>query len=160
MKDFFGFVNKLDDYFLNFSVALMGLVLFIQIVMRYVFNHPLIWSEELARYLFIWMAFIGIGYGIKYDLHIKMEAFLAIFPQTAQQVVVIITEVVTIIFMGIILIPGLQFAIHTGHVPSSAMGIPMYWVYSAFPVGMMLGMLRMTISVIRQCKALGKKEVA
>lgn len=158
MKDFFVFVNKLDDYFLNFSVALMGVVLFIQIVMRYIFNHPLIWSEELARYLFIWMAFIGIGYGVKYDLHIKMEAFLAIFPKKVQKVVVIITEVVAIIFMGLVLVPGFQFAIHTGHVPSSAMGIPMYWIYFAFPVGILLGMLRMVISVLQQCTALGKKE--
>lgn len=158
MKGFFAFVNKLDDYFLNFSVALMGLVLFLQIVMRYIFNNPLIWSEEMARYLFIWMAFIGVGYGIKYDLHIKMEAFLAIFPPKVQKVVIILTEVVTVVFMGIVLIPGIQFAIHTGHVPSSAMGIPMYWVYFAFPVGLILGMIRMTISVIQQCAALGKKE--
>lgn len=158
MKDIFVFVNKLDDYFLNFSVALMGLVLFIQIVMRYVFNHPLIWSEEMARYLFIWMAFIGVGYGIKYDLHIKMEAFLTIFPKKVQQVIIILTEVVAIIFMGIVLLPSIQFAIHTGHVPSSAMGIKMYWVYSAFPVGLILGMLRMSISVIGQCAALREKE--
>lgn len=157
MKDFIMFVNKLDDYFLNFSVALMGLVLFIQIVMRYIFNQPLIWSEELARYLFIWMAFIGIGYGVKYDLHIKMEAFLQIFPPKVQQVVVIITEVVAILFLGLVLIPGVQFAIHTGHVPSSAMGIPMYWVYFAFPVGLILGMLRMMISVVQQFSALRKK---
>ena len=157
MKGFFCFVNKLDDYFLNFSVALMGLVLFLQIVMRYIFNSPLIWSEELARYLFIWMAFIGVGYGIKYDLHIKMEAFLAIFPSNVQKVIIILTEVVTIVFMGIVLMPGIQFAIHTGHVPSSAMGIPMYLVYFAFPVGMILGMIRMVVSVIRQCAALGKK---
>lgn len=158
MKDLLGFVNKLDDYFLNFSVALMGLVLFIQIVMRYVFNHPLIWSEEMARYLFIWMAFIGVGYGIKYDLHIKMEAFLAIFPSKVQKVVIVLTEIVAIVFMGLVLVPSIQFAVHTGHVPSSAMGIPMYWVYSAFPVGLILGMIRMTISVISQCKALGKGE--
>ena len=158
MKDLFVFVNKLDDYFLNFSVALMGLVLFIQIVMRYIFDHPLIWSEEMARYLFIWMAFIGVGYGVKYDLHIKMEAFLNIFPPKVQQISLIITDIVAIVFLGIILIPSIQFVVYTGHVPSSAMGIPMYWVYSAFPVGLILGMLRMTIALIQTCTALMKKE--
>lgn len=158
MKGLLVFLNKMDDYFLNFSVALMGLVLFLQIVMRYVFNHPLIWSEEMARYLFIWMAFIGVGYGVKYDLHIKMEAFLALFSKKVQQVVIILTEVVAIIFMGLVLFPSIQFAIHTGHVPSSAMGIQMYWVYSAFPVGLILGMLRLSISVIAQCAALREKE--
>lgn len=157
MKNLLVFVNKLDDYFLNFSVALMGLVLFVQIVMRYIFNHPLIWSEEMARYLFIWMAFIGIGYGVKYDLHIKMEAFLAIFPQKVQQGVVIVTEIVALVFLGIVLVPSIQFAVHTGHVPSSAMGIPMYWVYSAFPVGLILGMVRMMISVFCQINALREK---
>jgi TRAP-type C4-dicarboxylate transport system permease small subunit len=86
-----------------------------------------------------------------------MEAFLAIFPKKVQQVLIIFTEIVTIVFMGVVLVPGIQFAIHTGHVPSSAMGIPMYWVYFAFPVGMTLGMLRMTISVVQQCAALRKK---
>ena len=47
----------------------------LQVFMRYVLNMPLIWSEEFARYLFVWVAFIGAGYGVRRGIHISMEYF-------------------------------------------------------------------------------------
>lgn len=55
----------LDDnaelYLCVFLMSFMTLVTFIQVVMRKVFNNSLSWSEELARYVFIWLIYIGIS---------------------------------------------------------------------------------------------------
>jgi TRAP-type C4-dicarboxylate transport system permease small subunit len=58
-------LNKIEEGFIMVCFAIMALVLALQIFMRYVMNMPLIWSEELARYIFVWATFIGAGYGVR-----------------------------------------------------------------------------------------------
>lgn len=51
--------NKLNEWFIIFLMSAMCLDLLGQVIMRYVFQHPLTWSEELARYIFVWIALLG-----------------------------------------------------------------------------------------------------
>jgi len=60
-------------------------------------RNSLVWSEELARYLFIWLIYIGISYGAKIMKHIKIEAALGLFPKKVRPVIVIIGD---ILFLG------------------------------------------------------------
>lgn len=59
----------LDNYLeLTVSVFLMSLMtvlIFLQVIMRYVMHNSLSWSEELARYTFVWLIYIAISYGSK-----------------------------------------------------------------------------------------------
>ena len=65
MKRLISGLHKLEEYSLILCLAVMGIVLFVQIIMRTFFSAPLKWAEELARYLQIWITFLGIGYGIR-----------------------------------------------------------------------------------------------
>ena len=51
--------NKLNEYFIIGLMAAMCLVLLAQVISRYLFGKPLTWSEELARYMFVWLALLG-----------------------------------------------------------------------------------------------------
>ena len=51
--------NKIEEYFLVYSLILMVALVFIQVIMRYIFNNSLSWSEELVRYIFIWQIWLG-----------------------------------------------------------------------------------------------------
>ena len=53
------------DWFLSLVMTVMLVVVTLQVWYRFVLNDPLAWSEELARYLFVWSSFIGsaVGYG-------------------------------------------------------------------------------------------------
>ncbi|MCD8242024.1 MAG: TRAP transporter small permease [Lachnospiraceae bacterium] len=77
-------------------------VLFIQVVMRYVFNNSLSWSEELARYIFIWMVFIGISYGAKQMKHLKIDVFLSIFLKKVRPYLVILADVIVLILSVVV----------------------------------------------------------
>ena len=57
--------DNIELYICVFLMSFMTLLVFVQVVMRYVFNNSLSWSEELARYTFIWLIYIGISYGCK-----------------------------------------------------------------------------------------------
>lgn len=63
-----------------FSVV-MVVVIAMQVFMRYVMDNSLSWSEELARFCFIWLVYIGISYGVKKQRHIKVDAMLILFKQ-------------------------------------------------------------------------------
>ena len=79
------FLKLLDQYFEEVIVIiLLGTMTFLvglQVIMRYVMQDSLSWSEELARYVFIWMVNIGISYGVKKNRHISIDFLNTILPE-------------------------------------------------------------------------------
>lgn len=65
--------NRIEYYALIIALAVMVAVIFAQVVMRYVFNNSLSWSEEFARYLFVWFSWIGVSAGVKDKDHLKVD---------------------------------------------------------------------------------------
>ena len=126
-------------------LALMSIIIVLQVFFRYVLNNSLSWSEELARYLFIWMIYVGISYGVKLDKHICVDAVYTFMPKGIKRGYAIVAYVlflifaVAIIYYGILVV-GMQ--ITSGQV-SPAMGLPMQYVYVAPVVGMILTVIRL-----------------
>ena len=126
-------------------LALMSIIIVLQVFFRYVLNNSLSWSEELARYLFIWMIYVGISYGVKLDKHICVDAVYTFMPKGIKRGYAIVAYVlflifaVAIIYYGILVV-GMQ--ISSGQV-SPAMGLPMQYVYVAPVVGMILTVIRL-----------------
>jgi TRAP-type C4-dicarboxylate transport system permease small subunit len=126
----------------------MGIVLTAQIVMRYVFNNSLVWSEELARYIYVWICFLGLSLGIMEGDHIRLEALVNRFTPSTQRVIEIFTSLVAFGFFALLIPSGFQFAMALNPVPSSAMGIPMSWVTFSVPVGLLLGEIALAAKII------------
>ena len=82
----------------------MTLLIFIQVIMRYIFNNSLSWSEELARYFFIWLIYFGISYGAKIRKHLKIEAFLFFFPKKLRVYVEILGDTLFLAFSVFVII--------------------------------------------------------
>ena len=126
-------------------LALMSIIIVLQVFFRYVLNNSLSWSEELARYLFIWMIYVGISYGVKMDKHICVDAVYTFMTKSIKRGYAIVAYVlflifaVAIIYYGILVV-GMQ--ISSGQV-SPAMGLPMQYVYAAPVVGMVLTVVRL-----------------
>ena len=138
----------LDEYLeMGIGVALIlviAVVLSIQVFMRYVMDASLSWSEELARYLFIWLIYIGISYGAKVMRHIKIDAGLYLFPKAFRPVVVIIGDLVFLAFCGIVIFYSYTLVLRQIMIDqhSPAMNIPMWMVYAAPMVGFALTAIR------------------
>ena len=159
--------DKLEMSICIVLMSTMSILLAIQVFMRYVIGDSLSWSEELARYIFIWLIYLGISYGAKIMKHIKIEAALALFPMAMRPYVVILGDA---IFMGFAL-----FICYTGYgivkkqmmlgQTSPAMGIPMWVVYAAPVVGFGLTAIRQLQTIIHRFRELrgdegNKEEVA
>ncbi|WZL72522.1 TRAP transporter small permease [Clostridiaceae bacterium 35-E11] len=137
MKKILGYYDKLEEYLLVSSLVVTVCLIFAQVVMRYVFNSSLSWSEELARYIFIWQIWLGASLGIRERKHIRVELIYGFFKNKVQQHVIdILATIIWIGFCIFLAVGGTQLTldlIQKGSV-SSAMRIPMYLIYVSLPV--------------------------
>lgn len=146
-------LHWLDHYLEEcICVALMSamtIMIFIQVVMRYIFSASLSWSEELARYFFVWLIYIGTSYGCKHLQHIKIDAALGLFPKKLRPYIILLGDFLILAFATYILLTGTQLVnlqIIYGKV-SSAMQIPMAAVDLAPVAGFGLVIIRQIQSI-------------
>jgi TRAP-type C4-dicarboxylate transport system permease small subunit len=67
--------DNFEEIICGLLLGIMLLILTYQVVLRFIFNSSNAWSEELARYLFIWFIFIGASYAAQKTAHIKRCTF-------------------------------------------------------------------------------------
>ncbi|QOX65983.1 TRAP transporter small permease [Anoxybacterium hadale] len=135
-------------------MSLMTIIIFIQVIMRYVMANSLVWSEELARYLFIWLIYMGISYGAKIMKHIKIEAALGMFPKKIRPLVVILGDVLFLgfsIFIAYTAFTVVQKQLVLGQT-SPAMQMPMWVIYAAPMVGFSLTAIRQIQTILFRVK--------
>ena len=132
------------DWFEKTAVtALLGtmiLVVFLQVIFRFVVKGSLPWSEELARYVMVWAVFIGASMGAKSGAHIGVEAFVKLFSRRWRKPLVVVSAFFSVLFCSVVfyLSAKVVFNILKAGQVSPAMEIPMYWAYAAVPVGILL----------------------
>lgn len=137
--------NHLEEIFMVFLLSLMSILIGAQVFMRYVMNDSLTWSEELARYAFIWATYIGVACGVKRNAHICVEAVTTKLPRLYQRYAAIVAHLLFILFAIMVMKEGyaLTLRILSFGQTSSALGIPMGWVYLAPTVGFGLVIIRL-----------------
>lgn len=147
--------NHLEEIFMVFLLSLMSVLIGAQVFMRYVMNDSLTWSEELARYAFIWATYIGVACGVKRNAHICVEAIATKLPALYQRYAAILAHLLFIVFALMVVKEGyaLTLRILSFGQTSSAMGIPMGWVYLAPTVGFGLVILRLLQRIVIEVKA-------
>jgi TRAP-type C4-dicarboxylate transport system permease small subunit len=143
-------------------MSFMTMILFIQVIMRYVFSNSLTWSEELARYMFIWLIYLCISHAAKQMKHIKIEAALFIFPRRIRPLIEIAGDLLLLAFAIFIVIRGSVMMKFQGIVKSPAMGINMSLIYAAPVVGFALTVIRqiqvIVFRVVKIVKLAGEAE--
>ncbi len=143
------FLNNFEEYFVVWTMAIMTILVFIQVMMRYLFNNSLSWSEELARFIFLWLSWIGASYAVKERSHFRVEMFANMVKGKNRKSFEILVLFVWFIFSVVMTYYGTQlilFLSETGQ-NSAAMEIPMSWAYASVPVGCGLMSIRLIIEI-------------
>jgi TRAP-type C4-dicarboxylate transport system permease small subunit len=131
--------------FVAAMLMLMTLFIFYQIIMRYVFNSAPSWTEEAARYLFIWSSFIAAGMGVREHVHIGIDAVVNVLPLPLRRLTQYVVALI-IFALGVFLTwYGWKVVGITYTQMSPAMGFPIGIVYSAAPC---MGMLMILFSIV------------
>ena len=105
-----------------------------QVVLRYIFNNPLTWSEELARYLFIWCAFLGWLVASRRHSHLAMTFVVDRLPRSVQTVMGVLIQAATLWFAWLLGSRGLQLVRNNWDVENVAVPFNLGVVYLIEPI--------------------------
>lgn len=148
--------QKLEEWFLVATMVVMVVLIFTQVITRYIFESSLSWSEEFARYVHIWQIWIGASFAIRKKEHIKVEAFKNLLNEKGRKIVELISLLLWFglaVFLAIAGTDLITTMFSRGQF-SPAMQMPMWVLYSAIPLGGLL----MSIRLIQQIYFLFKPE--
>jgi TRAP-type C4-dicarboxylate transport system permease small subunit len=141
-------LNRAVDACVMSLMAVLAVVLFLAVITRYMFNFPLAWSEEVSRYAFVWLSFLGAELCFRANMHIGVDLLVRLFPLRVQQIVWRGGQALAAILLIGLLIAGINMTALTYDQLSPALGIPMSFVYLAVPVGAALMCLELVIQVV------------
>lgn len=140
-------LNKITEKVVAVLLAAMAIVVFLQVIFRYVFHASLPWSEELSRYILVWLTFLSASIAVRRNAHIGVEAVVNFLPLKAKKAVKSIAYLLTFILFIILIYYGGKVVQITMHQMSPAMRIPMGYMYAAVLVGACLMTLHLFVRI-------------
>jgi TRAP-type C4-dicarboxylate transport system permease small subunit len=159
VNSFLRILTKLDDTLakgeaavLIAMVAVMTVVVFLQVVYRYVLTQPLHWSEELARYLFVWLSILGATLGLQKRGHFGLDVFFRMFSRQMKRYMGFFIYFLMGVVIFVILVQGITLVQKTALQESPAMGISMSWAYACLPVGGALMAIHLIVIFLKDWK--------
>ena len=87
---------RLLDYVLIFLIGGMALMVFVNVVMRYTMNSGIPVTEELSRFFFVWLTFIGAVVAHRHNLHMGMETFVAMMGRKGRMLMMGLSDLLII----------------------------------------------------------------
>ncbi len=134
-------IARLIDSMLRASLVLLVIMLVVsvawQVLSRYVLADPASWTEELARFLLIWIGMLGAGYAFRQKAHLGLELLPSKLEGTPATALRYFTLAVVTLFAAVVLIAGgANLVLLTWELRqySAVLGVPVSWVYSVIPV--------------------------
>jgi TRAP-type C4-dicarboxylate transport system permease small subunit len=118
--------------------ATIVVVVFGQVVSRFLFNAPFSWSEELARYLQVWLIMLGSATCLRKGLHLTVDYAIHSLPQGTKRKLHLLSLAAILFFLAVVFVSGISLIAATLNQRTAALQIPVWAVYLAIPVGSLL----------------------
>jgi TRAP-type C4-dicarboxylate transport system permease small subunit len=131
-------------------------ILFAGVVSRYGFRSPLIWSDELASILFLWLAMFGAVVAFRRAEHMRMTAVVAKCEPGLRAFLDMVGTWAALAFLLMIVWPSYEYAYEESFITTPALQIPNSWRAAALPIGVGLMVLFALLRLMRQS---GKKQL-
>ncbi|MDQ3460590.1 MAG: TRAP transporter small permease, partial [Deinococcota bacterium] len=126
-----GFVHNLAALLLATSVSLS----FYQVITRFVFGHPSVWSEVAARSIMIWFVFLGCAAAFRMGAMIAVELVYRLLPRRLLVPVYSVVTLLTFLALVILAWQGYKMTLRVQLQALAGIWISIAWVYAAIPVG-------------------------
>lgn len=126
-------VFKLAEGFLNVVlgvfITLMFLFLFLNIVLRYAFNSGIPWAEEMSRFLFIWITFLGAIIAFKDNQHLGVSALIKRCPLKLKKILYLLSSAIVIYVLYLSLVGSWRMTFLGKHNFASTTGMSLAWMW-------------------------------
>lgn len=150
MKKITKIYDSLEAFVLVLALAFSTLLIFVQVIFRYVLNDSITWSEELARYIFIWMIWLGTSVSMKQKEHIRMDMLMNAVHGKGKLVLDLVSGIIMLAFCIFLVKYGwdLVASMMSRGNKSVALRLPMWVVYSSLPFSQLIVALRLIGSIV------------
>jgi TRAP-type transport system small permease protein len=145
METFENALMRLNRGALVLLLAAMAIVIFANVVLRYTTSQSIEWAEEVARYLMVWLTFLGAGPVLRYGGHIAVENLQDSLPPRAAVALRVVIAALLFAFFGFMVWFGVLYVERAQFQMTPTTQISMGWVYAAMPVGGLLLMLHFAL---------------
>lgn len=129
-----GFV-RINQGLIVLLMASMAILVFANVVMRYVFNQSIFWVEEFTQIQMIWVAYLGAGLALREGRHVAVDMLQDLLPAWARKMMRQVIAVAMALFLATLFVLGLQIAEFTWAQETPAMGLPTGLPYLGIPIG-------------------------
>ncbi|HJF30458.1 MAG TPA: TRAP transporter small permease [Sporosarcina psychrophila] len=151
----------IEGIFCVLLLVIMTVLMFTEVVARYVFGSSFIWIEELTRYMFIWLTFISAAFVTATQSHIKVDAALSVFPKRVQPSIKRVGLFFWLVFSIVITYVGFNYSFTMlsvgGNSPS--LGLAKGLVYLGIPIGYLLMSIRLIVQLLKEISNPKTKDV-
>lgn len=151
-------IYKIKNMLLQLEIAVVIFLLLvtltiviIEVIFRYL-GFPLYWSEEIARYSFVWLIMFGCIVGIEKKIHFRVDFFAKSLNKKLQNIIFYINNLITGVFLLFLAYKGVMLCINAQGVTSPALGVPQYYAYLAIPVVAVLMLFHLSVQVFEGMK--------
>lgn len=144
MKTFMDKLFKGIDYFTGILTGLMVLFVFLNVMLRILFSSGLTWSEELSRYLFVFVTYIGAVSAMRVNGHMIVDMLISKVPPQLQMLLYVVSQSLIAILMGILVHGSFKMVMQNTASRTAALGISYSLLYG---VGLVTGVSIAIIAV-------------
>jgi len=136
------------------------LVMVLQVVFRYVLNAPLTWTEELARYLYIWACWLGAPVALRRGNHIAIAFVSDRVSRGVGRIMALVTQVAALVFLAQLTVQGGILTVKSHSVEAITLPIPWSAIYLAAPISAVLMILETVRAMLMGPAQSGEESLA
>lgn len=140
-KAFLRVFDRINEGISVMLLLVTVVVVFLGILTRYVFKAPLVWTEEVGRFAFIWLVFVGVSITERQKAHFRITYFVEQAPPRVRYGLWLLGELLVIGALVIVLNESVKFARMGVHQISAVLQISLVYIYSALPLAVLLTLL-------------------
>ena len=146
---FFRLLSRLVESLVILIAGIIVAIVTAEVTLRYLFSHSMIFTEELSRYLMVWIVFLGSALAIRDGSHIRIQILVNRLGPRLQQIVKLAADALIIAFLIFITVEGLKILPRQLQQMCITIDISLFYFYLAIPVGSIL-MIIFLLPVIGQ----------
>ena len=136
--------RRFEEIIAGVCVLTMTVLVFFQVVMRYVFNMPTSWSDEIAVYAMVWSVYVSASWAVRERAHIRVMNFINLFPAKGALALTILSDLLWFLFSAFLTWQAivLQESFWENKYESPSLGLDQKWPYMCLILGFALMTLR------------------
>jgi len=153
-----GWITAVVKCVMLVQASMIFFIICLAVFTRYILNFVPSWSEEVPRYLLVWISYLGAALAVKYREHISLDFFFNLMPVRARQVGHLILNVLIGAVGVIMLVFGVGLVRQFGDDLMESIAVKNFWLYLAMPVSGGLMVLYIIQDTWKQMLGLGEQK--